>query len=206
MYCVVWIREELFKTNVPPEDVAAIFVEVIQGEGGYVVPPKEFHKALYQLTRDFDILYVADEVQSGMGRTGKMFASNHFDLVPDIITVAKGIASGLPLSATVASEKIMNWTPGSHASTFGGNPVSCQAALTTIKLLEDGLIDNAAKQGTYIIHELQKLERTYPIIGEVRGLGLMLAIEIVKDKEPKNTHQKSEIVLSKRHFQKGFCY
>ena len=203
MYCVTWIREELFKTKVPPEDVAAIFVEVIQGEGGYVVPPKEFHEALYQLTRDFDILYVADEVQSGMGRTGKMFASNHFDLVPDIITVAKGIASGLPLSATVASEKIMNWTPGSHASTFGGNPVSCQAALTTIKLLEDGLIDNAAKQGTYIIHELQKLERTYPIIGEVRGLGLMLAIEIVKDKETKEYASEERDSIIQKAFSKG---
>lgn len=203
MYCVTWIREELFKTKVPPEDVAAIFVEIVQGEGGYIVPPKEFHKALYQLTRDFDILYVADEVQSGMGRTGKMFASNHFNIVPDIITVAKGIASGLPLSATVASEKIMNWMPGSHASTFGGNPVSCQAALTTIKLLEDGLIDNAEKQGAYMIHELKKLERTYPIIGDVRGLGLMLAIEIVKDKETKEYAPEERDSIIQKAFSKG---
>ncbi|MDO8142231.1 MAG: acetyl ornithine aminotransferase family protein [Candidatus Brocadiales bacterium] len=203
MACVTWVREELFKTKVPPEDVAAIFVEIIQGEGGYIVPPKEFHKALYQLTRDYDILYVADEVQSGMGRTGKMFASEHFDIIPDIITIAKGIASGLPLSATVASEKIMDWQPGSHASTFGGNPVSCQAALTTIRLLEEGLIDNAAKQGAYMINELKKLERTYSIIGDVRGLGLMLAVEIVKDKETKEYSPEVRDTITQKAFSKG---
>ena len=203
MACVTWIREELFKTKVPPEDVAAVFVEIIQGEGGYVVPPKEFHKALYQLTRDYNILYVADEVQSGMGRTGRMFASEHFDIIPDIITIAKGIASGLPLSATVASEKIMNWVPGSHASTFGGNPVACQAALATIKILEEGLIDNAAKQGAYMIHELKKLERTYHIIGDVRGLGLMLAAEIVKDKVTKEYAQEERDRIIQKAFSKG---
>jgi 4-aminobutyrate aminotransferase len=203
MACVTWIREELFKTKVPPEDVAAIFVEIIQGEGGYIVPPKDFHTALYQLTRDYDILYVADEVQSGMGRTGKMFASEHFGIVPDIITLAKGIASGLPLSATVASEKIMNWEPGSHASTFGGNPVSCQAALSTIKLLEGGLVDNAAKQGAYMIHELKELERTCPIIGDVRGLGLMLAVEIVKDKKTKTYAPEARDRIIQKAFSKG---
>lgn len=203
MACVTWIREELFKTKVPPEDVAAIFVEIVQGEGGYIVPPKEFHKALYQLTRDYGILYVADEVQSGMGRTGKMFASEHFDIIPDIIAIAKGIASGLPLSATVAREEIMNWAPGSHASTFGGNPVSCQAALATIKLLEDGLIDNAAKQGAYMTQKLKALERTYPIIGDVRGLGLMLAIEIVKDKETKEYASEERDNIIRKAFSKG---
>lgn len=201
--CVTWIREELFKTKVPPEDVAAIFVETIQGEGGYVVPPKEFHKALYKLTRDFNILYVADEVQSGMGRTGRMFACEHFDIVPDIITIAKGIASGLPLSATVALDHIMDWLPGSHASTFGGNPVSCQAALTTIKLIENGLIDNAAKQGSYMIDELKKLERNYPIIGDVRGLGLMLAIEVVKDKRTKEYATDMRDSIIQKAFSKG---
>ena len=203
MACVTWIREELFKTKVPPEDVAAVFVEIIQGEGGYVVPPKEFHKALYQLTRDYNILYVADEVQSGMGRTGRMFASEHFDIIPDIITIAKGIASGLPLSATVASEKIMNWVPGSHASTFGGNPVACQAALATIKILEEGLIDNAAKQGAYMMNELKKLERMYPIIGDVRGLGLMLAVEIVRDKETKEYASEIRDSIIQKAFSKG---
>lgn len=203
MACVTWIREELFKTKVAPEEVAGIFVEIIQGEGGYVVPPKEFHKALYQLTRDYGILYIADEVQSGMGRTGKMFASEHFDIIPDIITVAKGIASGLPLSATVASEKIMDWQPGSHASTFGGNPVSCRAALATIRLLEDGLIDNAARQGVYLINELKKLERAYPVIGDVRGLGLMLAVEVVKDKETKEYAPEVRDSIIQMAFSKG---
>jgi len=142
-------------------------------------------------------------VQSGMVRTGRMFASEHFDIIPDIITIAKGIASGLPLSATVASEKIMNWLPGSHASTFGGNPVSCQAALATIKLLEDGLIDNASKQGAYMINELKKLERAYPIIGDVRGLGLMLAAEIVKDKGAKEYAPEERDCIIQKAFSKG---
>lgn len=203
MACVTWIREELFKTKVPPEDVAAIFVEIIQGEGGYIVPPKEFHRALYQLTRDYNILYIADEVQSGMGRTGKMFASEHFHVVPDIITVAKGIASGLPLSAMIASHEIMDWEPGSHASTFGGNPVSCKAALATIELLQAGLLENAAKQGAYIIHELKKLECTYPIIGDVRGIGLMLAVEIVKDRETREFAPEERDRIVQKAFLKG---
>lgn len=203
MACVTWIKEELFRTKVPPEDVAAIFVEIIQGEGGYIVPPKDFHKALYQLTRDYDILYVADEVQSGMGRTGKMFASEHFHVIPDIITAAKGIASGLPLSATVALNEIMDWEPGSHASTFGGNPVSCKAALTTIELLQGGLIENAAEQGAYLMDELKKLELTYPVIGDIRGLGLMLAVEIVKDKETKEFAPEERDSIVQKAFLKG---
>ncbi len=203
MACVTWIREELFKTKVSPDDVAAIFVEIVQGEGGYIVPPKEFHKELYQLTRDHNILFVADEVQSGMGRTGRMFASEHFGIVPDIITVAKGIASGFPLSATVAREDIMDWQPGSHASTFGGNPVSCQAAITTIRLLEDGLIDNAAKQGAYMIDKLKELALRYPIIGEVRGLGLMLAVELVADKESKAYAVGERDAIVEKAFYKG---
>ncbi|MCF6157869.1 MAG: acetyl ornithine aminotransferase family protein [wastewater metagenome] len=201
--CVAWIREELFKTKVPPEDVAAIFVEIVQGEGGYIVPPREFHAALYQLTRDYNILYVADEVQSGMGRTGKMFACEHFGVVPDIITIAKGIASGLPLSATVASEEIMDWVSGSHASTFGGNPISCHAALTTIQLLEDGLVENAARQGAYILNQLKRLEHTYPVIGDVRGLGLMLAVEIVKDKGTKEFAPEERDRIIQKAFSKG---
>ncbi|MDR4506842.1 MAG: acetyl ornithine aminotransferase family protein [Candidatus Brocadiaceae bacterium] len=203
MACVTWIKEELFKTMVSPDDVAAVVVEIVQGEGGYIVPPKEFHTALYQLTREYGILYVADEVQSGMGRTGKMFASEHFDIVPDIITIAKGIASGLPLSATVATDEIMSWESGSHASTFGGNPLSCQTALTTIKLLEEGLIHNAAIQGEYFLCELKKLEKLYPIIGDARGLGLMLAIEIVKDKETREYAPTERDEILRRAFSKG---
>jgi 4-aminobutyrate aminotransferase len=120
--CVRWIEDTLFRTTIPPEEVAAVFVEPIQGEGGYIVPPPEFHQELYRLMKKYDILYVVDEVQSGMGRTGKMFAMEHFDVVPDMMALAKGIASGMPLGALLAKAEIMTWEAGSHASTFGGNP------------------------------------------------------------------------------------
>ena len=184
-YCVDWIRDDLFKRAMPPEEVAAVFVEPIQGEGGYVIPPKRFHTKLKQLCEDFGILYVADEIQTGMGRTGKMFACEHFDVAPDIFTLAKGIASGLPLGAMLAKSEIMNWQPGSHASTFGGNPVSCRAALATIELLENGLIENATSVGTYLKSNLNALAGQHRLIGDVRGIGLMVAIELVNDREKK---------------------
>ena len=138
--CVQWVEDTLFRTTIPPEEVAAVFVEPIQGEGGYIVPPPEFHRKMFNLVKKYDILYVADEVQSGMGRTGKMFAMEHFEVDPDMMALAKGIASGMPLGALVARSEIMDWEAGSHASTFGGNPVSCRAAMMTIELLEKGLI------------------------------------------------------------------
>jgi 4-aminobutyrate aminotransferase len=135
---------------------SAIFVEPIQGEGGYIVPPPEFHQKLHQLAKEFGILFVADEVQSGMGRTGKMMAIEHWGVVPDIIALAKGLASGMPLGATVAQSGVMDWVPGSHASTFGGNPISCRAALATIDLLE--AIENASRIGGFILEELIESE------------------------------------------------
>lgn len=203
MWCTEWIKEELFQTVVPPEEVAAIFVEPVQGEGGYIVPPKEFHEQLYKLTREFGILYVADEVQAGMGRTGKMFACEHFGIVPDIITLAKGIASGMPISATVASQKIMDWGPGTHASTFGGNPVSIAAALKTIELLENGLIANAARIGAYIMKQIKAMEKAHRLIGDVRGLGLMIGIELVTDKKTKERAVKERNELLHKTFKKG---
>ncbi|MBF0529510.1 MAG: acetyl ornithine aminotransferase family protein [Deltaproteobacteria bacterium] len=185
IYCVDWIRDDLFQRTVPPEEVAAIFVEPIQGEGGYVVPPLRFHQKLMKLCRDFGILYVADEIQTGMGRTGKMFACEHFDLDPDIYSIAKGIASGLPLGAMIAQAAIMDWAPGSHASTFGGNPVSCRAALATIELLEQSLLQNSAAMGTYLHQQLLDLQKEHLIVGDVRGLGLMQGIELVTDREKK---------------------
>src|SRR5581483_3269614 len=143
------LEDRLFKTILPPEEVAAIFVEPIQGEGGYLVPPAEFHRELRRIADKYGILLVHDEVQSGMGRTGRMFASEHFGVVPDIVTIAKGIASGMPLSATVARAEVMNWPPGAHASTFGGNPVCIAAALATLDLLEEGLVQNASDIGAY---------------------------------------------------------
>ncbi|MBW2094262.1 MAG: acetyl ornithine aminotransferase family protein [Deltaproteobacteria bacterium] len=201
--CVKWVEDTLFRTTIPPEEVAAIFVEPIQGEGGYIVPPPEFHKELSETARKYGILYVADEVQSGMGRTGKMFAMEHFGVDPDMMTLAKGIASGLPLGALVAKSDIMEWEAGSHASTFGGNPVSCQAAMKTIELLEQGLVDNAATQGAYLIDGLKTLQKEWECMGDVRGKGLMVAVELVKDRETKKPARdwRNEIITAA--FRKG---
>jgi 4-aminobutyrate aminotransferase len=201
--CVEWIREDLFKRSLPPDEVAAIFVEPIQGEGGYIVPPPEFHQKLFKLARDFGILFVVDEVQTGMGRTGKMLGIEHWGLVPDIIALAKGIASGMPLGAMVSQSEVMTWIPGSHASTFGGNPVSCQAALTTIELLQGGLIRNAASMGEYILGQLRELQKRFPLIGDVRGKGLMIGVELVKDPVTKEKAIEERSKVIQACFEKG---
>jgi 4-aminobutyrate aminotransferase len=180
--CLNWIENRLFKTTTPPEEVAAIVVEVVQGEGGYVPAPKEFLHGLRRICDEHGILLVADEVQSGMGRTGKMFASDHYDLKPDIICIAKGIGSGLPIGATVARADLMDWKPGAHASTFGGNPVCIAAALKTIELLERELIANSAEVGAYLQEGLRKLMQKHDCIGDVRGLGMMIGVEFVEDR------------------------
>jgi len=177
--------ERVFKTVAPPEEVAAIFVEPVQGEGGYVIPPREFFDRLQALARRHGILIVADEVQSGMGRTGRMFASEHFGLVPDIVTTAKGIASGMPISAAIARADLMDWGPGAHASTFGGNPVACAAALATIHLLETGLMQNARDVGAYLLSRMAGWPDRFEHVGQVRGLGLMIGIEFVAGRETK---------------------
>jgi 4-aminobutyrate aminotransferase len=177
-----WIEERLFKTTTPPEEVAAIIVEAVQGEGGYVPAPTNFLQGLRRICDQHGILLVVDEVQSGMGRTGKMFASDHHDLKPDIVCIAKGIGSGLPIGATVARASLMDWKPGAHASTFGGNPVCIAAALKTIELLEGGLVKNSADVGGYLKSELEKLMKKYDCIGDVRGMGMMLGVEFVTDK------------------------
>lgn len=177
-----WIENRLFKTTVPPEECAAIVVECVQGEGGYVPAPREFLQGLRRICDEHGILLIVDEVQSGMGRTGKMFASDHYDLKPDIICIAKGIASGLPLGVCVARADLMDWKPGAHASTFGGNPVAIAAALKTIELLERELIKNSAEVGEYLQRGLRKLMGKHDCIGEVRGLGLMIGVEFVEDR------------------------
>lgn len=201
--CVQWVEDTLFRTTIPPEEVATIFVEPIQGEGGYIVPPPEFHKEMYKIAKKYGILYVVDEVQSGMGRTGKMFAMEHFGVDPDIIALAKGIASGMPLGALAARAEIMNWEAGSHASTFGGNPVSCMAALSTIELLEEGLMENAAVQGNRLMEGLVKLQQSHECMGDVRGKGLMVAVEFVKDRETKEPARTWRNNIIKHAFQKG---
>jgi len=179
--CVKHIEDTLLKTIAPAEETAAIVVEPVQGEGGYVVPPRIFFDELARVAHQHGILLICDEVQSGMGRTGRIWAAEHFDLVPDIFAVAKGIASGLPLGATVARADLMTWPPGAHASTFGGNPVACAAALTTIALLEESLVENAARMGAYLKDRMRDWPRRFANVGDVRGLGLMLGIELVRD-------------------------
>jgi len=177
--------ERLFQQVVAPDEVAAIFVEPIQGEGGYIVPPPDFHRQLREITQRHGILFVADEVQTGMGRTGRMFAMEHFGVAPDIVCLAKGIASGMPLGAIIARADIMNWPRGAHASTFGGNPVSCAAALATLDLLQESLIENAARQGALLMAALRRLASRFPILGDVRGLGLMVGVEVVHPDGPR---------------------
>jgi 4-aminobutyrate aminotransferase len=181
--CAKVIEDQLVKTILPADEVAAIVLEPVQGEGGYIVPPQKFFDELARIAKRFGMLLVFDEVQSGMGRTGKMWAAEHFNASPDILAVAKGIASGMPLSATIARAEVMNWPPGAHASTFGGNPVACAAGLMTVELLEKELIANAARIGGYIMDRLRDWPARFPIVGDVRGLGLMIGIELVRDQK-----------------------
>jgi 4-aminobutyrate aminotransferase len=195
--------EKLFKTAVPPEEVAAIVVEPVQGEGGYIIPPRNFLSRLRSLADRHGILLIFDEVQCGMGRTGKMWACEHFGTVPDILVTAKGIASGMPLGVMVARAEVMNWGPGAHASTFGGNPVSCAAAMETIRLLEEKYISNAARMGEYILARLANWPEKHPIVGDVRGLGLMVAVELVKSQQTREPHLEARKKVVYRAFEKG---
>jgi len=183
--CVRAIEEQLFRTILPAEEVAAIVVEPIQGEGGYIIPPKIFLEELANLAKKYGTLLIFDEIQCGMGRTGKMWAADHFGVTPDIFTTAKGIASGLPLSAMIARADVMNWPPGAHASTFGGNPVAIAASLATIELLERELIVNSSRIGVHILDRLRDWPNRFQNVGDVRGLGLMIGIEMVRDQRTK---------------------
>jgi 4-aminobutyrate aminotransferase len=180
--CLDLLTETMFTTTTDPSEVAAVIVEPVQGEGGYVVPHAQFLPRLREITRRHGILLIADEVQCGMGRTGRLFASEHFSLEPDIITLAKGIASGMPLGALVARDDVMRWNDGGHGSTFGGNPVSVAAALATFRLLENGLIENAAAVGGRLIESLRARLGRHMVVGDIRGLGLMIGLESVRDR------------------------
>ena len=183
--CLSYLEDQILVHLVSPDEVAGILVEPIQGEGGYVVPPAQFLQRLRELTSQHGMLLIADEVQSGMGRTGRMFACDHVDVTADIVTVAKGIASGLPLGVTSSRAAVMTWPPGAHASTFGGNPVSCVAALETIRVLKNGLVRNAEVVGEHLMGRLRGLMDKHPIIGDVRGKGLMIGVELVRDRVTK---------------------
>lgn len=178
--------DELFHNVIDPYSVAGIIMEPVQGEGGYIVPPVEWVQYVRKICDQYGIMLIFDEVQTGNGRTGKLYAQEHFGIRPDIFTTAKGIASGFPLSAIIAKKEIMEqWTPGAHGGTFGGNPVACAAGLATMEVLENGALDNAATMGEYFHERLDQLAEKYDCIGQVRGLGLMLAMELVKNgKEP----------------------
>ena len=200
---IEFLEDRLFKTILPPEEVAAIVVEPIQGEGGYLVPHKQFHQQLRRIADRYGIVLIHDEVQSGMGRTGRMFASEHFGVVPDIVTLAKGIASGMPLSAMIARADLMDWGPGAHASTFGGNPVSIAAALATIDLLEESLIENAGIMGEYLMARLKTWPDRFRHVGDVRGLGLMIGIELVRDQATKERAPELRDRLEMLAFDRG---
>jgi len=201
--CVKAIEDTLFRHTLPAEEVAAIVAEPVQGEGGYVVPPQKFFDELQALAKRHGILLIFDEIQCGMGRTGKMFAAEHFGVTPDITTLAKGIASGMPLGATVARAEVMDWKPGAHASTFGGNPVCVAAALATIELLERELVENAAKVGAHMKARFNELPKRFPIVGDVRGLGLMIGIEMVRDQQTKERAPELRDRLEKMCFDRG---
>lgn len=203
MECVKFIEEQILTRVAPADEVAAIVVETIQGEGGYIVPPKDYFPALSALAKKHGIMLIVDEVQSGMGKTGKMFAIEHFAVAPDIITTAKALASGVPLGACIAPAKIMDWPPGAHSTTFGGTPMGCAAALATIDLLQGGLIENAAKQGKFMMTELKKLQKKHPSIGDIRGLGLMIGLEFVLDKVKKTPAPQISHDVEMEAFKKG---
>ena len=201
--CLDLLTETMFAHTVNPDEVAAVIVEPVQGEGGYVVPHPGFLKRLREVTRKHGILLIADEVQCGMGRTGKLFASEHFDLQPDIVTLAKGIASGMPLAALLARDEIMKWNDGGHGTTFGGNPVSAAAGLATLDLLEAGLIDNAARVGEHLLAQSHAKLGRHACVGDVRGLGLMIGLDIVKDRATREPNGELRLKIIVESFKRG---
>ncbi len=201
--CLGYLENTILRGVTSPEEVAAIFVEPIQGEGGYVVPPAEFLHGLEKLCRRHGILLVVDEIQSGMGRTGKWWACEHAGVTPDIICVAKGIASGMPLGGVIARAELMNWAPGAHASTFGGNPIAIEAALATVRLLEGGLLQNARRLGDYVLGKLADWPARHKLVGEVRGRGLMIGIELVRDQQTKERAGAERDAVVEAAFKRG---
>ncbi|HET7440222.1 MAG TPA: acetyl ornithine aminotransferase family protein [Terriglobales bacterium] len=205
--CARFIEDKLFKTNLPPEEVAAIFVEPIQGEGGYVIPPSIFMQELRRICDRHGILLVADEVQSGAGRTGKWWAIEHNEVQPDIVCIAKGIASGMPLSVVISKSEIMDWVPGSHASTFGGNPVCIGAALATLDVIErEGLLRNATTVGNHILRRMSDWPKKHRLVGDVRGRGLMIGVEIVKDQQTKEYGGPERDRIVEAAFERGILF
>jgi len=200
---VDYIDKVVLARSVAPDDCAAVLVEPIQGEGGYIVPPDGFFPALRRLCDKYGILLIVDEVQSGVGRTGKWWAVEHWGVEPDMVCAAKGIASGLPLGATIARDSVMDWPTGAHGNTFGGNPVSCSAALVTLDLIEHGMMQNAAEMGQYTLDALSEIAVRHPSIGQVRGKGLMIGVEFVTDRKSKQPAKKLRDRIVHKAFSHG---
>jgi len=200
---LAYLENELFKRLCDPSDIAAIFVEPIQGEGGYLAAPAEFLQGLERICRKHGIMLVADEVQSGMGRTGKWWAMDHAGVEPDILCTAKGIASGMPLCAVIAKADVMDWKPGAHASTFGGNPVSIAAGLATLDVLENGAVANAARMGDYIFRQTEEWSERHRTVGDIRGKGLMIGVEFVRDQKTKERAPAVRDQVIQAAFRKG---
>jgi 4-aminobutyrate aminotransferase len=203
IYCADVIEDILCEHLISPEEIAAVFVEPILGEGGYIVPPVEFHQKIREFTAKHGILLVVDEIQSGMGRTGKFLAIENFSVEPDVVLLAKGLASGLPLGAVIARKKYMTWKSGTHGSTFGGNPIACEAALATIDLIQGELEGNAIKSGSKLLRGLKKLKEAHPLIGDVRGVGLMIGVELVKNQKNKEPFADAAHEIVQRAFKRG---
>ena len=203
IYCAEAIERILCNSLMSPDEIAAVFVEPIQGEGGYIVPPPQFHKKLREFTDKHNILLVLDEIQSGMGRTGKFLAIENFNVEPDVVLLAKGLASGLPLGAVISKKEFMTWKSGTHGSTFGGNPIACEAALATLDLIEEELMANALKMGARLINKLKNLKKENSLIGDVRGLGLMVGVELVKDQRTKEPASREANEIANQAFRKG---
>lgn len=201
---VDYIENVLFPEALPPDEVAAILVEPIQGEGGYIVPPPNFFPRLRKLCDEHGILLIVDEVQTGVGRTGKWWAIQHWNIEPDIVCIAKGIASGVPMGAMAARKSIgARWKPGAHGNTYGGNPIACVSALKTLELIENGMMQNAAEMGAYMLDALAEMQARHPHIGHVRGRGLMIGIEFVKDQKTKEPHPEMRHAIINRCFERG---
>jgi len=205
--CAKFIEDKLFKTTLPPEEVAAIFVEPVQGEGGYVPAPRAFMQELRRICDEHGILLVADEVQSGVGRTGKWWAIEHTGVQPDMVCMAKGIASGMPLGITLTKADIMNWVPGSHASTFGGNPVCIAAALATLDVIErEGLLRNTQAVGNHMVRRMADWPKKHKLVGDLRGMGLMIGVELVKDKQGKERASEERDRVVELAFERGVLF
>jgi 4-aminobutyrate aminotransferase len=201
---VDYIEDVLFPEALPPDEVAAVLVEPIQGEGGYIIPPPNFFPRLREMCDKYGILLIADEVQSGVGRTGKWWAIQHWGVEPDIVCIAKGIASGVPMGAMAARKSIgAKWIPGAHGNTYGGNPIAAVSTLKTLELIENGMMQNAAEMGAYILDALAEIQARHPSIGHIRGRGLMIGVEFVKDQKTKEHAKEMRDKIVHRCFERG---